>query len=191
MYSSLLSYWLTYFIAGYYFDDITLHKSSKLYFVLSLNVFVSCLITPFISLLSLSGPIFILPNDYTGYFIRWFIALVISDLWVYLTHRLFHSHLYHYHKMHHLYAEPHALAAFYVHPLEFIVTNYLSMMIPLILISHQELMWLETAFVAFDIIMSHIKSEHPSSKYHSLHHLHNNCNYGSLYIADFLFDTYR
>lgn len=118
-------------------------------------------------------------------------ALVVSDLWVYITHRVFHRYLYKYHKMHHLYTEPHDLAAFYVHPLEFVITNYLSMMIPLVLISHQEFMWLETAFVAFDIIMSHTKSEHPSSTYHSLHHLYNNCNYGSLHIADFLFDTYR
>lgn len=65
------------------------------------------------------------------------------------------------------------------------------MVIPLSLFSHQDLISLECAFVAFDIIMSHCDITHPSAKYHGLHHLYNNCNYGSLYLSDYLYGTLK
>jgi len=63
----------------------------------------------------------------------------------------------------------------------------------LTIISNQNLMPLEMAFVAFDILMSHkgSTSTHPSAKYHTLHHIMNNCNYGFLYFSDLLHSTYK
>jgi sterol desaturase/sphingolipid hydroxylase (fatty acid hydroxylase superfamily) len=178
-----LSYWVSYFYFSFREDDILKFKVSiyKLYSVLLLNMFLSYWIHP-------CHIIIYLPNNNLSYLLRWVLAAIISDIWIYTTHRLLHTPLlYEYHKMHHLYQEPHASAGLYAHPVEFIFNNYLGMIIPLSIISHQELMLFETAFVAYDIVRSHIDK----NNYHGLHHLHNNCNYGFLFLSDYIFDTLR
>lgn len=194
-----MSYWLTYILIGVLTDDSSLvsllpnyHVSNKkLINILSINIIISLALIPIVSNIPV---LIILPDTIFGYVLRWILSFIISDIWLYFTHRLFHTTLlYKYHKMHHIFVNPHKLAGLYVHPLEFIISNHLSMMIPLKIISNQNLLFMETAFVAFDILMSHAGKDyiHPSTSYHALHHQYMNCNYGFLYLCDVLFGTYK
>ena len=199
MYIAILSFWLTYFIIGKYLNHtenikttrhgeqiLTQHTINIIYII---NIITSFAFIPLLSYI----PILIhLPNHPMCYICRWVMSFILSDIWLYFTHRLMHAKFYHYHKIHHYYVNPSAFAGLVTHPFEFILSNYLSMMLPLITISHHELMVFETAFVAIDILFSHCgtTSRHPSAIYHILHHQLQNCNYGFLYFTDMIFGTY-
>lgn len=193
--SCCISFWLTYFIIGYFIDDdnhsilVRNLTNAELYQNLFINMILTFLIIP----LTDKIPIIIIVSDgIFGYIVRVGLAILIGDLWLYVTHRLLHYPFYRFHKQHHIYTNPRALAGLYAHPIEFIFSNHLSMIVPLKLISRHELMMLESAFVAFDILMSHNGkgSNHFSAKYHTLHHERMNCNYSFAYISDKLFGTY-
>lgn len=132
-----------------------------------------------------------LPAYLISYPLRWLLATIISDVFVYLTHRfVFHGPWYKHHKIHHQYIVPTPLTAFVVHPYEFLLSNWLGLMIPLLVISHQELLLLEMLFVCVDVLMSHRgDDQHPSAVYHGLHHKLQNCNYGFFYLTDMFFGT--
>src|SRR4029078_5336862 len=192
LFLSLLCFWLTYGIVSWLMYDRSHVKfltdkyiSPKTdYCILTVNCLLSFLLLPIFYFV----PTIIYFNDtWYGYVFRWLIAFFISDVWLYKTHTMFHTPSYYrYHKLHHQYIEPHPIAGLVSHPIEFIISNYFSMMIPLTIISNQNLMPLEMAFVAFDILMSHKGSNcnYFSAKYHTLHHIKNNCNYGFLYFSD-------
>lgn len=194
----LISFWTTYFVVGKQID----HQNTKFLpnhyisprtekVILIINLLLSFLLLPLFNFMPIIVYLDSLPI-YLIYPVRWLLATILSDIWLYYCHTLLHRpEFYSYHKLHHNYVVPHPIAGLVVHPIEFIFSNYMAMMIPLLIISHQELMPLETAFVAFDILMSHIGySEYPSSKYHLRHHLKNNCNYGFMYIMDIFYNTY-
>lgn len=196
-----LTFWSTFIIIGLLTNDVSKTillpniswdvTNTRLIIILTFNIIISLLLIPVIDIIP---TLIYLPNTFYGYLLRWILSFVISDIWLYVTHRMFHtSILYKYHKMHHIYVNPHGLAGLYVHPLEFILSNHLSMMIPLKIISNQNLLFMETAFVALDILMSHKGKEynHPSATYHALHHQYMNCNFGFLYISDLIFSTYK
>lgn len=194
-----LSFWLSYIVIGLFTNDSSDVKllpnyivtNKKLFIILIINIIISLLLIPIINKIP---TLIYLPNTFFGYILRWGLSFIISDIWLYITHRLFHtSILYKYHKMHHIFVNPCKLSGLYVHPIEFILSNHLSMMIPLKIISNQNLLFIETAFVAIDILMSHAGKNynHPSARYHTLHHQYMNCNYGFLYISDILFNTYK
>lgn len=190
MWFSVLSFWLTYFGMGYYIDtkcDLS-HRANMIFCI---NVILSFILIPMLQYI----PVLItLPDTHYCLFLRYGLAFLISDVWLYMTHRfLFHDPLYRYHKVHHHYNNPSPLTGLITHPIEFVLSNYLSLMLPLLLISHHDWIIFETMFVAIDILFSHHgqDSEHPSAKYHTLHHQLLYCNYGFLYITDILFGTYK
>jgi sterol desaturase/sphingolipid hydroxylase (fatty acid hydroxylase superfamily) len=194
-----LTFWGTYIIIGLLTDDLS-HlillpnftiTNRKLITVITINIIISFLLIPIINKIP---TLIYLPDTFFGYILRWCLSFIISDCWLYITHRLFHSPmLYKYHKMHHIFVNPHKLAGLYVYPIEFILSNHLSMMIPLKIISNQNLIFAETAFVALDILMSHAGKDynHPSASYHGIHHQYMNYNFGFLYVSDILFGTYK
>ena len=184
----VISFWLAYAIGGYFLDD---HKENTydLYKTLIINALISFMLVPITDQL----PVLIhVPDGVFGYIIRVIIALLIGDLWLYLTHRLLHCYLYKYHKQHHIYTKPHALTGLYAHPVEYVLSNHLSMIIPIRIIGRHELIVLESAVVAIDILISHMgrNVNFPSAKYHTLHHERHNCNYSFAYVSDMLFGTY-
>jgi len=65
------------------------------------------------------------------------------------------------------------------------------MIIPMKLISNQEFIWLESAVVALNILISHSGKNNLDAKMHTLHHERNNCNYSFLYLMDIIFGTYQ
>lgn len=196
MLEAVISFWLTYFIGGcFFYDDMprkTIHGNqvpmSKILSVLGKNALLSFILLPLIDCIPT-----IIIVDY--YLIRIMLLLVIGDIWFYWTHRLLHtSYLYQYHKMHHTFIQPHSLAGLYAHPVEYILSNYLSMMIPFKLISspYPGMIIFEAALVAGNILKSHssIESFIFGSPHHSRHHEMNNCNFGFLYINDLMFNTF-
>ncbi len=96
MYLPWLSYWFTYFVMGLWFNDDSKRKVPyyQLYSVLGLNMFI------FKN--RLQNHLIQLPNHWSNV-VRWVLALILSDTMVYWTHRLFHTHLYQFHKIHHIY----------------------------------------------------------------------------------------
>lgn len=187
----VISFWCAYVIAGYFLDDSTNEKNTyHLYKTLFINALISHMLIPITDRI----PILIeLPDGIIGYVVRVILALLIGDLWLYLSHRLLHAYLYQFHKQHHIYSKPHALTGLYAHPVEYVLSNHLSMMIPLKIIGRQELIWVETMVVAIDILISHMgrDTNYPSAKYHTLHHERHNCNYSFAYVSDMLFGTYE
>lgn len=184
----VISFWVAYAIGGYVLDD---HKdnSKDLYKTLLLNALISFAMIP----LTESIPILIeVPDGIVGYIVRVIIALIIGDLWLYISHRLMHCCMYQFHKQHHIYTKPHALTGLYAHPVEYVLSNHLSMIIPLRIIGRHELIALESTVVAIDILISHMgrNANYPSAKYHTLHHERHNCNYSFAYISDIIFGTY-
>lgn len=192
---SCVSFWFTYFVCGYFLDDdknsISFRNLSKydLYKTLIINMCLTFLLIPITNKIP---TVIIVSDGFVGYIFRVGLAILMGDVWLYITHRLLHYPFYRFHKQHHIYTNPHALAGLYAHPIEYIFSNHLSMIVPLKLISRHELMMVETAFVAFDILRSHAGRDdnHPSAKYHTLHHERMNCNYSFAYVSDKLFGTY-
>ena len=184
----VISFWVAYLIVGYFLDDNT-DNNKDLYKTLGLNAFIAFSLIP----LTDSIPVLIhVPDGIAGYIIRVIIALLIGDLWLYLSHRLLHAYLYRFHKQHHIYTKPHALTGLYAHPVEYVLSNHLSMIIPLRIVGRHELIALESIVVAIDILISHMgrNANYPSAKYHTLHHERHNCNYSFAYVSDILFGTY-
>lgn len=184
----VVSFWAAYVIGGYFLDD---HKDNncKLYKTLIINALISFTLLPITDKI----PVLIeVPDGIFGYILRVVMALLIGDLWLYLTHRLLHTYLYQFHKQHHIYVKPHALTGLYAHPVEYVLSNHLSMIIPLRIIARHELIALESMVVAIDILISHMgrNANYPSAKYHTLHHERHDCNYSFAYISDMLFGTY-
>lgn len=186
----VISFWLTYLIGGYLLDGSTTDNNPQLYRTLGVNALLSFALIPITENIP---TLIIVPNTFVGYLIRISIAILIGDLWLYLSHRLLHHRwFYRFHKQHHTYTAPHALTGLYAHPVEYILSNHLSMMIPLKIISLHTLAPIESAVVALDILISHTgrNNNHPSAKYHTLHHERHNCNYSFAYVSDMLFGTY-
>lgn len=135
------------------------------------------------------------PDTLFGYLSRIILALMIGDICFYITHRLLHHpYLYKYHQKHHEFIVPNSLSGLYSSPIEMILSNHLSMVIPLKLIScHSNIMlMLESGAVAFNILKSHsgYDSELYGSPHHNIHHKYMIHNYGFLYITDLIFGTY-
>ena len=192
---SFIAFWSTYFVFGYFLNNhhesIVLpnnHVSMKdIYYSLIMNMFVSFIFIPITNLIPI---ILYLPDIWYYYIVRWILALLIGDAMLYISHRLLHFPFYRFHKQHHVYTNPHVLAGLYAHPIEYLFSNHLSMIIPMKLISNHNLIWLESAVIALNILISHSGKNNLDAKMHTLHHERNNCNYSFLYLMDIIFGTY-
>lgn len=117
---------------------------------------------------------------------------IFIEIYFYTSHRLFHEipFLYKYiHKLHHNDIPDCILDAQWVHPLETILITIPSYLIwPFIWndpIPYQILLIMAT-ISSYDNINNHIRD-----CLHMNHHIYFNYNYGTLYIFDKLFNTYK
>src|SRR5438445_3636977 len=159
MFLSVVLFWLTYFGVGCY-----LNNKNKIQFAstpvsqhmmtttIMFNILLSFVSLPFLWFVP---TLVVLPDMLLSYPLRWLLATLFSDVWLYISHRLFHMYFYNYHKLHHQYVNPSALATFVVHPYEFIASNWLSMMIPLLVISYNDLLVLGIRVVCISVLYSH------------------------------------
>jgi len=197
---SWISFWLTYFIFGCYFYDDTNIKILPNHIVTTKNLLNTIannaiLTFLFIPIANKIPTIFYYEHNLYGYIFRVLTALIIGDLCFYWSHRLFHwSYFYFLHKKHHLYIVPTTLAGVFCSPIEMFISNHLSMVLALKLVDiySVEMLMLESAIVAGNILLSHSsKTKYANgSPHHDLHHLKLNCNYGFSYITDIVFGTY-
>lgn len=201
MFYSWISFWLTYFIGGcFFYNDkyVKIMPNSIITFQNLMHTLgINALITfAFIPIANAIPSIIIYPNTLIGYLFRVMTATFIGDICFYWSHRLFHHRLFYFlHKKHHEYIIPHSLAGLYCSPAEMLITNHLSIVLALKLVSiHSPVMLIiESSVIALNILKSHsgIPDYIQGSPHHALHHDKMNCNYGFSYITDIIFDTYQ
>lgn len=114
--------------------------------------------------------------------------LVVEEVLFYTAHRLFHvPPLYgRFHKQHHLWINPTAVAALDDHPLDHLLTNVVPIMLGPWLFGTQP--WLMAIWIA--LATANSLKAHMYSKGHLLHHRRVTCNYGILTLMDRVFGTY-
>ena len=201
LFYSWAAFWLTYLIGGcLLYDDAdavllpnTVVSHKLLFRTVGLNALFSFL---FIPIASLIPTLIVVPDSLYGFAIHVLLSLLIGDAIFYSTHRLMHHPwFYKYHKLHHNFSKPHMFAGVYAHPVEFIISNHLAMMIPFKLVQIHHPWWIiiESIVVSTNILKSHsgYESIWTGSPIHNLHHDKMNCNYGFLYIHDLMFGTLR
>ena len=126
--------------------------------------------------------------------IKFGLNFVLIDIFFYLGHRIFHiGFLYRrYHKIHHEFKKPIAIAALYTHPVDCILANILPVLLPIIILNEGIIisnLWIITSTVN-TIYISHT-GEKNRSEFHDLHHEKFNYNYGTEIFMDRLFGTLR
>jgi sterol desaturase/sphingolipid hydroxylase (fatty acid hydroxylase superfamily) len=196
LFEGLLSFWTVYFIGGCLLYDTNYQVTKSDVPIKSLlnnigrNALLTFLLLPIVSYI----PVLIyVPDTIYGYMTRVIISLLCGDLLFYTSHRLLHTrYFYKYHAQHHIYLVPQALAGVYAHWVEMIFSNYLSMVIPLSIIStpYPQMMILEFGAIAFSILQSH-SGNNKNLIHHILHHKFANCNYSFLFLTDYIFGTLR
>jgi len=123
------------------------------------------------------------------------VHVAIAETWFYWTHRLLHYSTWLYrnvHFVHHRFKAPTAMACVYAHPLEFAIGNILPIWLgPIVTNAHPATcyrLWFPMAILGTCKghcgyrILGHVDQ-------HDDHHQFFNCNYGGLYLADYLLGT--
>ena len=121
--------------------------------------------------------------------------LLVEEVCFYYSHRLFHSPYFYkrFHKIHHEWTAPIAMAAIYAHPLEHILSNLLPVAAgPLLMGSHIVTMWIWFAVALVNTCYSHSGYHFPftlPTQFHDYHHLKFSNNFGVLGVLDYLHGT--
>jgi sterol desaturase/sphingolipid hydroxylase (fatty acid hydroxylase superfamily) len=120
--------------------------------------------------------------------------LLTSGLLFYIFHRILHiSYFYNkIHKIHHEFIIPVAPASLYAHPIEHILCNNISFLIPFTIFgTSRNISILLIIFASLMITTSHVDYNFPYMSYsHILHHKKYKYNYGFGDIFDKLFGTF-
>ena len=124
------------------------------------------------------------------------LLLVIQDFLFYYLHRLFHyPPLYRaWHKKHHEFTAPVAIAAVYAHPVEHVCVNLLSVWLPILIVGvHCAEYWLWFGIVITGTFINHSGYHFPfvpiSPEHHDFHHLVFTENFGTFRYLDWLNGT--
>jgi hypothetical protein len=112
---------------------------------------------------------------------------VLVELLFYTSHRLLHTkYLYAYHKLHHGYKAPIALAALYAHPLEAVLGNTLAVMAPAYICGIHGYSWLWGVALGFASTQAKHSGFDIDGAGHDRHHQFSNVEYGHLGVMDFM-----
>jgi sterol desaturase/sphingolipid hydroxylase (fatty acid hydroxylase superfamily) len=123
------------------------------------------------------------------------VSLILNDIVFYYSHRLFHQGVLYkkYHKVHHDWTTPIALAGIYCTPVEHIFCNLLSNTIGLVVMNSNLftfIVWLTHAMLR--TLANHSNYKFPfyyDPRSHDYHHLKFNKYYGVVGFMDWLHDT--
>lgn len=145
----------------------------------------------------ISHPFFYLSKNYykiinknnNYFFYNFFLWLILSDIIFYTTHRILHTKkLYFIHALHHSYRYTFGLGAIYAHPIEFVLNNLCSLIVPILLLgipsNHVTIIILLISFMT--VVLSH--GGYIKDQSHLIHHLKYTYNY-SFFITDYIFGT--
>jgi methylsterol monooxygenase len=122
-------------------------------------------------------------------------CLLMTEVWFYHCHRLFHENKKLYgmvHKLHHTWTAPVALVSTYAHPIEHVFNNLASILCgPYICGAHPLTTTAYTLVFAIGAYGHHSGYWSDDLGMHDLHHEVFNVNYGNAHILDYLYGTYR
>jgi len=138
-----------------------------------------------------------------GFLWEFLLFNVTCETTLYWTHRLFHSRLLYkrFHKLHHNYVTPIALASEYAHPVEILWIEFLPVVWGIIIFGgHVASLWLWAAFRVSESTISHsgycfpidpcsLIPFHGGTQMHDYHHSHNLGCYGVYIYWDWLMGT--
>jgi len=112
---------------------------------------------------------------------------VLVELLFYISHRLLHTrHLYRFHKLHHAYKAPIALAALYAHPLEVAVGNTIAVMAPAYIVGIHAYSWMWGVALGFVSTQAHHCGFDLDGVAHDRHHQYSNVEFGHLGVMDYV-----
>jgi sterol desaturase/sphingolipid hydroxylase (fatty acid hydroxylase superfamily) len=119
------------------------------------------------------------------------ITLALLELWFYHVHRLLHlPAFYRWHRQHHEFERPFALAALYGSTVEFLLLNVAAVFLgPWLTYMPMPLMCVYLAVVGADVAIGH-SGHHPYATFHDRHHVSFKYNYGVFYLFDALYGTW-
>jgi len=177
-----------------FYQDLNLNnvKNTKIQYINKMdiiNTYKKCLL-PYFTNIFIFTPIILgiyqyfidYTNSYTLYDICMLpIIYVLSDIFFYIGHRLFHTNiLYKFHKKHHEIIKPVSISALYLHPIDFIFGNILPLFLPCLFLSNK----IYTYYIWVVIIMTNTitishHGEKNKSEFHDLHHKFFKFNYGT------------
>jgi len=123
------------------------------------------------------------------------ICLLMTEVWFYHVHRLFHENKRLYaliHKLHHTWPAPVAIVSTFAHPVEHIFCNNFSVLWgPMFLGAHPFTAWAYAFVFSVGAYGHHCGYWNDDMGMHDLHHEAFNVNYGNAHILDYLYGTYR
>jgi hypothetical protein len=128
-------------------------------------------------------------NNLIENFLLW---SVLTDFVFYLTHRIFHlKRLYYFHSIHHEYNYTFGMGAIYAHPLDFLITNLVSVSLPILIfkIPYYHSCFITIFATCYTTIISHGGYDNSLGEGHLIHHVKRTHNYG-LFIFDRLLGTH-
>eukprot|EP00800_Vazella_pourtalesii_P022882 TRINITY_DN9082_c0_g1_i1.p1 TRINITY_DN9082_c0_g1~~TRINITY_DN9082_c0_g1_i1.p1 ORF type:complete len:281 (-),score=35.50 TRINITY_DN9082_c0_g1_i1:212-1054(-) len=141
----------------------------------------------------------VLPEElptFQRFVINTILLLVLQDFLFYYLHRLFHyPPLYRaWHKKHHEFTAPVAIASVYAHPVEHVFVNLLSVWLPILIVGvHCAEYWLWFGIVITGTFINHSGYHLPfvpiSPEHHDFHHLVFTENFGTFRYLDWLNGT--
>ena len=114
----------------------------------------------------------------------------LTDVYFYVFHRAFHTKALYaaFHRVHHEYDDPCPENALHAHPIEHLVVNFGSIVVPLLVAKASTL--LATFWVV--AVSVNVVASHAMEDTHIVHHRYRTCNYGvASYAMDRLLGTYR
>ena len=120
--------------------------------------------------------------------------IITADTIFYWTHRLFHTkYLYGLHKQHHEWNEPVSASFLDAHPVENLLVNIPTVLVPLYVIpvsDFQQGLWIISATI--NSVVSHMTSIY-SDQPHVIHHKLRRYNFGAggCYLMDKIMGTYK
>lgn len=122
-------------------------------------------------------------------------SLLMTEVWFYHVHRLFHENKWLYakvHKQHHTWTAPVALVSTYANPIEHVGNNLISLFWgPYLCGAHPLTTLAYTLVFAVGAYGHHSGYWSDDLGMHDLHHETFNVNYGNAHVLDYFYGTYR